>query len=123
MGYGEYWCIDDWSNSHKFLENCQHCEYQFVKDGFHTICTKCRKIRRTYGKNSGWIKINKNAVCPLCKIEVQLVIVRWMRDYERCPICMVAIPLPKYILKFLSNPLKQKIKKLCKFQTKIMEAT
>ncbi len=65
-------------------------------------------IRRPY---RGFQLLEEKTECPLCKREVQLCQVGMMRDFrfnwKRCSICLVKIPLPKYITTFL-NKFKKK---------------
>lgn len=55
--------------------------------------------------------LGEKTICPLCHIEVELCQVGMMRDFKynwkRCSICLVKIPLPKYIIAYI-NKFKKK---------------
>lgn len=61
----------------------------------------------------------KIVICPLENMPVQPVHIHMMdvrvpfggyHRLERCPSCFVAIPLPKYIQRFLERPIKNRPK-------------
>jgi len=64
----------------------------------------------------GFTDLHETAFCPLCQRNVELVYAHMMdrripmsgyKRLRRCSICLVAIPLPKYIRQFLERPIKK----------------
>lgn len=112
IGNGHYWCIEDWAHSEDFLQSCMKCSDYFIKDGFHTTCPKCTVSRLNYEKTSGWYFLSAWKYCDNCKVGVRLIVVNWMHDWERCPNCLIKLPIKdKKILDILAGIVKRKDKK------------
>lgn len=109
MGYGNYWCIEDWSHAEDFVTKCIKCDQYFMTDNFHTTCPDCTSKPRNYPKMSGWYWISSWKFCDNCKVGVRLIVVNWMHDWERCPICLIKLPIKdKKIIDILAGKIKKK---------------
>lgn len=108
-GYGNYWCFEHFSHSEDYVLSCIKCEEYFLKDGFHTTCPRCTTAPRNPPKISGWYWISSWKFCDNCKLGVRLIIVNWMHDWERCPICLIKLPIKdKKILNLLAGIVRKK---------------